>query len=81
MPAHKNTGIVTIRDVTRTAVAMERSVKHVSAKTNSSNNRRDVFYLRSVPIGYKKDKKYRLSQSSFETPACRDMSLGAQEFN
>jgi hypothetical protein len=27
----------------------------------------------------KKDKEDRLSQLSFETPACQDMSLGAEE--
>jgi hypothetical protein len=36
-------GIVTIRDVTRRAVAMERLGKHVSAEKNSHNNRRAVF--------------------------------------
>jgi hypothetical protein len=30
-------------------------------------------------MGYKNDKEDRLSQLSFETPPCQDMSLGAQE--
>jgi hypothetical protein len=33
-----------------------------------------------VPRGYEKDKGDRLSQLSFETPACLNMSLGAEEF-
>jgi hypothetical protein len=49
MPASNNRGIVMIRDVTRTAVAMERLGKNVSAETNSRNSRRAVFPLRSVP--------------------------------
>jgi hypothetical protein len=28
---------------------------------------------------YKKDKEDRLNQLSFETPACQDMCLGAEE--
>jgi hypothetical protein len=43
MPAHNNRGIVTIRDVTRTAVAMERLGIHVSAEINSRINIRAVF--------------------------------------
>jgi hypothetical protein len=39
MPARSDRGIVTIRDVTRTAV----SSIHVSAETNSRNSRRAVF--------------------------------------
>jgi hypothetical protein len=54
----------------RSALPMERLGKHVSAETNSRNNRRAVFSVRSVPRGYKKDKEDCLSQSSFETPAC-----------
>jgi hypothetical protein len=42
------------------------------------NSREAVFSVRSVPRGYKKDKKGRLSQLSFETPACQDMSLGCR---
>jgi hypothetical protein len=34
--------------------------------------------VRSLPGGYEKDKENRLSQSSFETPACRDMNLGVE---
>jgi hypothetical protein len=49
--------IVTTRDVTRTAVAMERLGKHVSAETNSRNNRRAVFSVRFVSRGYKQDKE------------------------
>jgi hypothetical protein len=29
--------------------------------------------------GYKKDKEDNLSQLNFKTPACQDMSLGAEE--
>jgi hypothetical protein len=35
----------------------------------------------SVPRGYEKNKEDRLRQLSFETPACQDMSLGAEELN
>jgi hypothetical protein len=57
MPARNNGGIVTIRDVTRTAVSMERLGKHISAETNSRNSTRAVFSVRSVPRGYTKDKE------------------------
>jgi hypothetical protein len=62
MPTRNNRGIVTIRDVTRTAVAMEPLGKHVSSEMNSRNNRRFVFSMWSVPKGYKKDKEDHLSQ-------------------
>jgi hypothetical protein len=78
MPERNNRGIVTIRKVTRTAVAMERLSKYVSVETNSRNNRRDVFSVSSLPSGYKK-AKVRLSQLSFETPACQNKSLAAEE--
>jgi hypothetical protein len=70
-----------IRDVTLKAVTMERFCKHVSAQKNSRNNKRALFSVRSMPKVYKKDKEDRLSQLSFETPACQDMRLGAEEFN
>jgi hypothetical protein len=57
MPACNNTGIVTIRNTTRTAFAMERSGKHVSAQTNSMNNRTAVFSVRSVREIIKRTKK------------------------
>jgi hypothetical protein len=38
-----------------------------------------VFSVWSVQSGYKEDKEDRLSWSSIETPACQDMSLGAEE--
>jgi hypothetical protein len=79
MPACNNRGVVTIRDVTCTAVVMELLGKHVSAEMNAHNNRGGAFSVRSVPKGYKKDKEDRWSQLSFETPACQDMSLGAEE--
>jgi hypothetical protein len=66
MPARNNRGIVTIRDVTSTAVDTERVGKRVSAETNSRNNRRAVFSVRSMPKDYKKGKEDRLSQLSFE---------------
>jgi hypothetical protein len=74
MPALNNRGIVTIRDMMRLG-------KHVSAETNLRNNTSAVFFAWSLQRGYKKDKEDRLSQLSFETPACQDMSLGAQELN
>jgi hypothetical protein len=61
MAARNNRRIVTIRDVTNTAVAMERLVKRIFAETNSRNNRRVVISVRSVPRGYKKDQEDRLS--------------------
>jgi hypothetical protein len=63
----------------RTAVAMERFGKHVLAETNYRINRRAVFPSRSLTRGYKKGKEDRLSQLSFETPACQVMSLGAED--
>jgi hypothetical protein len=54
---------------------MERLRKHVSAEKNSYNNRRAVFSVQSVPMGYKKEKEDRLSQLTFETPAFQSMSL------
>jgi hypothetical protein len=79
MHERNNRGIVTIRDVTLTAVAMERLGEHVSAEMNSHKNRAAVFSVRFVSRDYKKDKEDRLSQLSFETPACQDMSLGEEE--
>jgi hypothetical protein len=38
-----------------------------------------MFSAWSMPSGYEKDKEDHLSQLSFETPACQDMSLGAEE--
>jgi hypothetical protein len=81
MPTRNNRGIDTIRDVTRTDVAMERLAKHVSAETNSRNKRLAVFSVLSVTRVCKKDKGDRLSQLTFETQACQDMSLGAEELN
>jgi hypothetical protein len=43
MPAGNNSGIVTIRDVTHTAVAMEQLNKYISAETISRNIRRALF--------------------------------------
>jgi hypothetical protein len=64
-------------DVTGTAIAMEELSKHVSAETNTRNNRGVVFsVLLSVPRGFKKDKEDSLSQLSFETPTCQDRSFG-----
>jgi hypothetical protein len=57
MPASNNRGVVTIREVTRTAVAMEELSKHVSGEMNTSNKRSAVFSVRSVPRGYNKDKE------------------------
>jgi hypothetical protein len=56
MPARDNTGNVTIRVVTRTAVAMKQMSKHFSAETNSRNNRRAVFCAVRTE-GLKKDKE------------------------
>jgi hypothetical protein len=80
-PARNNRGIVTIRDVSRTTVTMEQLIKHVSAERNSHSNRRAVFSVQSVPRSYKTDKEDLSVQLSFETPACQDMSLGAEELN
>jgi hypothetical protein len=38
-----------------------------------------VFPAWSVPRDYKKEKEDLLSALSFETPACQDMSLKAEE--
>jgi hypothetical protein len=81
MPLHNNRGAVTKQDMTRKAVVMEQLSEYVSAEKTTCNNRRAVFSVRSVPRGYKKDKEGRFSQFNFETPACQDMSLGAEEMN
>jgi hypothetical protein len=60
MPRRNNRAVVTKRDVTHTAVAMEQLSKYVSAKTNTRNNRRAVFSAWSVPRGYKNGKEDRL---------------------
>jgi hypothetical protein len=70
MLARSNRGIVTIRDVTCTAVAMERLVKHISAEANSCNNRRVVFSVRSMPRDYKKESGDRLNQLSSGVVSC-----------
>jgi hypothetical protein len=59
--------------MTGTAVAMERFGKHVSAETNSRNNTRAVFSVRSVSRGYEKDK------NSFKSVEFRDASLPGYE--
>jgi hypothetical protein len=76
MPTCNNSETVTKQDVTCTAIAIEKLSKNVSVKTNTCNKRRAAF---SVPKGYKKDKEDRLSQSSFEMPACYDVSLRADK--
>jgi hypothetical protein len=48
---------------------MEQLNKHVSEETNSSNNRIGVFSMRSVLMGYEKDKVDRLSQSRSGVPS------------
>jgi hypothetical protein len=45
-----------------------------------------VFSAQSVQSGYKEEfrswqQQQRREESSFETPACQDMSLGAEELN
>jgi hypothetical protein len=81
MTARNNKGGVTIRDVTRTAVAMKQMSKLVSAEMNTCNDKGAVISMLSMPRSYKKDKRDRLSQLNFETPVCQDMSFGAEELN
>jgi hypothetical protein len=81
MLARNNRGTDTIRDVMRTAVAMEQLNKHVSAENNSRNNRRAVFSVWSVLRAYEKDKEDYLSKLSFEMPDCQYTSFGAEELN
>jgi hypothetical protein len=57
---------------------MEQLSNHGSAEINISNNRRAVFSVRSVMGGYKKDTEDHLSLLNFETPACQDVSFGAE---
>jgi hypothetical protein len=64
MATRNNRGIVTKRDLTRAAVAVEQLSKHIFAETNTRNNRRAVFYVRSAQMGYKKDKEDRNSEWS-----------------
>jgi hypothetical protein len=55
--ASNDKGIMTKRDVKRTAVVMEQLSIHVSAEANTRNNRRAVFSVRFVPRGYKKGQR------------------------
>jgi hypothetical protein len=50
-------------------------------KTHLLYNREAVFSAWSLPKGSKKNKEDRLSQLSFETPACQDIRLGAADLN
>jgi hypothetical protein len=72
MPARNYRGIDTLKNVTRTAVAMERLGKHISAETISRNNRRALFSLRSMPKGYENDNEDRLSQLSSGFGSCQN---------
>jgi hypothetical protein len=55
--ARNNRLIVKIRDLTRTAVAMERFGKHLSAETNSSNSKRLCFLVGPYQGVIKRTKK------------------------
>jgi hypothetical protein len=60
--------------------------KHVTAETNSRNNRRAVFSAWFVPRGYKKDKEDRLRQRRVRIPPVsrrrrRKMELNAWGYN
>jgi hypothetical protein len=79
MPTHNDNGTVMKQDVMCTAIAMEKLSKNVSVETNTCNNRRAVFSVRSMLWGYKEDKEDRLSQLSFEMLAYQDVSLRAEE--
>jgi hypothetical protein len=74
MTARTNRKIVTLRDVTRITVAMERLCKHVSAETISRNNRRAVFSVCSFAEGLLNERR-RL----FESVKFRDASLPGYE--
>jgi hypothetical protein len=80
MPSNDNRGIVMILDVTITAVAIEQLSKYVSVESNTRNNKGAVFSLWSVRKVIK-NKEDCLSQLSFMTPVCQDMSLGVEEVN
>jgi hypothetical protein len=82
-----DTGIVTYRPIAR-----QRLGKHIPAGANARNNRTsiarlriskhtidDVFSAWSVQADYK--EVVDRVESSFETPAYRDMSFGAEELN
>jgi hypothetical protein len=75
MPAHNTRGIVTIRDVTRTAVDMEQLSKHAQKEEEQ------CFLRGPRRWGYKKEIEDRLSQMNIETPPCQNMSLEAKEQN
>jgi hypothetical protein len=68
----------------RSSIARQRISKHASLTIES------VFYVWPMQSGYKEEfrswqEHYRaavqIEESSFEAPACRDMSLGAEELN
>jgi hypothetical protein len=63
-----------------TAVAMERIVSTFPRRRIYAIIEQ-LFSVRSVSRGYKKNKEDRLSQLSFETQACHVMSPGAEELN
>jgi hypothetical protein len=64
-------------------IARQRLGKQVSAATDTQPNIEELlgttFSVRFVPRGYRKCKEDRLSQLSFETPACQDVSLGVEK--
>jgi hypothetical protein len=67
-----------IRDVKRTAVAMEQLSKHVSVEMNSRNNRRVVFSVWSMPRAYDNDKGNRLSRVEFRDASLPGYELGSR---
>jgi hypothetical protein len=71
-----NGGVVKMREVTSIAVAMEQLSKRVSVKTNSRNNIRAVFSVRSVPRGYKKGKGDRFKAVEFRDASLPGYKLG-----
>jgi hypothetical protein len=66
-----------VRDVTRTAVAVERFGKHVFTEKNSRNNRRTVFYAVRVE-GLKKGQRRSFKSVEFRDASLQGYALGSR---
>jgi hypothetical protein len=58
-----------------TSIARQWISKHASLTIEA------VFFVGSVQSGYKEVLGKKVVDSTLETPACQDMSLGAEELN
>jgi hypothetical protein len=70
-----------VRNNRRAVFSMWSTLRPLRGKRASTTIERLCFLRGMCREVIKKDKEDRLSQLSFETPACRDMSFGAEELN